>query len=130
MQVQSFGPSKSTTRLFLFGSARYSENPRDVDILVVYGSALSPDKALHFRAKLIRKLKKYIAIPIHVILLSDNEEREVEFIKGENCRLLTRKDIHRFSSSQWTGNAGGGNAGTTGRSPISNLKARERPVHR
>jgi predicted nucleotidyltransferase len=85
--------------LFIFGSALYSENPRDIDILVVYATTLRPGDALYFRAKLIRKLKKYITIPIHIVLLSRDEEREVRFIKTENCRLLRRQDIRRWHSA-------------------------------
>ena len=95
-RVRHLGTSDAATRLFLFGSVLYSENPRDIDILIVYASSLKPTGALHFRAKLIKKLKKYVTIPIHVVLLSQTEERELEFIKRENCRLLRRADIRRL----------------------------------
>ena len=95
-EVRKFGTSDAATRLFLFGSALYSENPRDIDILVVYTASLTPGAALQFHTKLVRKLKKYFAVPIHVVLLSQSEECEVESVKTENCRLLIRQDIRRW----------------------------------
>jgi predicted nucleotidyltransferase len=95
-QVRHLGTSDAAKRLFLFGSALYSENPRDIDILVVYATSLSPVDALDFRSKLISKLRKYIAIPIHVVLLSQSEERKLEFGKIENCRPLRRHDVRRW----------------------------------
>jgi len=92
-------------RLFLFGSALYSDNPDDLDILVVYEDSVTAIEALRFRIKLISKLKKYASIPLHVMLLSEREEREVGFTNAENCRLLTRRELRRLmvtvSNSLW-----------------------------
>lgn len=84
-------------QLFLFGSALHSATPRDIDILVVYPAALDAHDALRFRSKLVTKLKKYSSILVHVVLLSDREEHQVEFVRNENCRPLTRKDIRRLA---------------------------------
>jgi len=84
------------TRLFLFGSATHSDKPRDVDILVVYEPALGPGGALGFRNKLIRRLGKHIAIPIHVVLLSEHEEQEVQF---HQVREMPSIDTKGYSST-------------------------------
>ena len=85
-------------RLFLFGSSLYSESPNDLDLLVVYEVSMPVIEALEFRSKLIGKLRRHISLPIHVVLLSADEEREIGFISKENFRLLTRQDIHRMAS--------------------------------
>jgi predicted nucleotidyltransferase len=84
--------------VFLFGSALDSDNPSDIDILVIYAARIEPHQAVRFRAKLVRKLGKCTSVPIHVVLLSENEEREVKFVTCENCHLLTRRDLSRLRS--------------------------------
>lgn len=95
---QTLDTKAANKRLFLFGSSLFSESPRDLDLLIVYEASVSVTQALKFRSKVIAKLRKYISLPIHVVLLSHDEERETGFVSRENCRLLTRRDIRRVVS--------------------------------
>lgn len=83
-------------RIFLFGSAMSSETPHDIDILITYAGAEPPQAALQFRREFKSRLEKYVSLPLHIILLSESEEIQTQFISREHGRPLTRGDVRRF----------------------------------
>jgi predicted nucleotidyltransferase len=86
-------------RLYLFGSAVHCKDPRDVDILLVYPDGVPPETAIRTRSRLVSRLKKILARPIHSVLLSETEVRETAFIEREMCRPLTRNHISHLRRS-------------------------------
>lgn len=83
-------------RIFLFGSAMSSETPHDIDLLITYAATEDPQAAVQFRKKLRSRLGKYVPLPLHIILLSESEEAQTQFISREHGRPLTRDDVRRF----------------------------------
>jgi hypothetical protein len=71
-------PNKRSVRLFLFGSALASQDPLDVDILLVYADAVRPEDAILIRSELVSRLGKLLLRRIHSVLLSDSEEAEIQ----------------------------------------------------
>jgi predicted nucleotidyltransferase len=72
------------TKLYLFGSCLSdSGTPHDLDVLLVYrdgelGSA-------HLLAESIREILEH---GVHLLVLSDTEERELAFIASEEAHLI------------------------------------------
>ena len=64
---------------YLFGSILYSENPSDIDIAIIYDKKfISLQDAIHYR----HKLSEFTPLEIDTILLSKEEEIEVEFLSN------------------------------------------------
>jgi len=72
--------------VFVFGSALRSNNPSDLDLLVVYDPVLCPTSQARDRAEqLASSLACGVNLPRHVVVLSKSEERSVAFIRSEGC---------------------------------------------
>ncbi|WP_291587258.1 nucleotidyltransferase domain-containing protein [Bacteroides sp.] len=68
---------------YLFGSVLYSENPSDIDIAIIYDKKfISLQDAIQYRHKLIENLSEFTPLEIDTILLSKEEEIEVEFLSN------------------------------------------------
>lgn len=75
-------------RVFVFGSATYSEAPSDFDIAIVYDDQLLDVRAaLSIRASIVEALGN-LGRPIDAVLLSDREERELQFTTTEGAVAL------------------------------------------
>jgi len=68
------------TRICLFGSVLSSEVPQDLDILLVYRDDDIRRAALH-KARLYRYWSSVVALPLHIMMLSERELRETRFLK-------------------------------------------------
>ncbi len=72
---------------YLFGSATHSPaSAEDIDVLILYSG---PEDAATIR-RCLRKL--CLAMPLHLLLLTAEEERELDFIASQSC-LSSRKTI-------------------------------------
>lgn len=75
--------------LYLFGSAIYSENPSDIDIAIIYEKRnVSINEAIKFRKELESNLTMQTGFSVDTILLSREEEKEMEFLSNAKHELL------------------------------------------
>ena len=75
--------------LYLFGSAVYSENPTDIDIAIIYEKGnVSINEAIKFKHELKSNLTKQTGFSVDIILLSREEEKEMEFLSNAKHELI------------------------------------------
>lgn len=73
-------------KIYLFGSALGTSNPRDIDLLFVYSEeAYSFDSILELRRRVTSLLSKVLNKDIDIILLSDKEVLSNPFIEDEGA---------------------------------------------
>lgn len=66
---------------YIFGSAVYSDNPKDIDIAIVYDNQfVSAQEAIEYRKEITAILRDMNSISIDAILLSKDEEEEMAFL--------------------------------------------------
>jgi hypothetical protein len=69
--------------LYVFGSSVYSENPNDLDLALIYKKeSVSIEKAVEARKALIEEIRAKLDVQIEMLLLSDIEESEADFLKN------------------------------------------------
>jgi len=72
---------KNFIDLYLFGSSIYSENNSDIDIAIIYEKdKISIDEVIKYRKDLEKSLIEISGYSIDTILLSKEEEKEMEFL--------------------------------------------------
>lgn len=75
---------KYNLSIYLFGSSVYKDKPKDIDILLLY-----PRKSkyileiIEFKNNMKKILKKQLLISIDILLLSNEEENDLDFINNE-----------------------------------------------
>ncbi len=79
---------KYDIQLYLFGSARISIMPNDLDILLVYPDDSKVAKALVLKKMLIGYLQEVNDIEVHMILMTVQENEEVNFVEKEDALKL------------------------------------------
>lgn len=73
-------------KFYLFGSILNKEKPRDIDLLMVYNYDLvSLKSVLKLKNEIVNYLNESFFIGVDLLLLSIEEELEVNFIKGEKA---------------------------------------------
>lgn len=73
-------------KVYLFGSARKSSSPRDIDLLLIYDKELiTVDRILWIKNYIRNYIDSKFNKPVDIIVLSQKEEKESNFIKEENC---------------------------------------------
>jgi predicted nucleotidyltransferase len=66
----------------LFGSALSCEEPRDIDLLLIYDLAqLTVNHAIEVRKRICDALVEATDIPADIVLLSTKEAEETQFLK-------------------------------------------------
>ena len=91
------------TKWYIFGSGvRAKALPRDLDVLIIYESAVD--------AELLRKYLRGIVLPIplHLLLLTRDEERQFDFIATQGARPL--RPLLRVAADRKMGRSGAGGA--------------------
>lgn len=79
-------PEGST--LFLFGSILKSQEPNDLDILVVYDPEVCPPElAYQYHSSMVDDLAAAYGLPIHATFLTPAEQRATDFI-SRTCAVL------------------------------------------
>lgn len=72
--------------IFIFGSYLNSENPKDVDLIVIYDSNIYTGNSIFDNClNLINQIKEKCGLPVDVTYLSINEEIETRFLKIVNA---------------------------------------------
>jgi len=88
-------------KIYLFGSAKSSNNYNDIDLLIVYkDNSVNIVDILLLRKKIADKLKSIYEVGIDICILSEKENEETKFIEKENGikLLLTPHIIQRVDS--------------------------------
>lgn len=66
----------------MFGSARAANDPRDIDILIVYDPAILPvSNAISFRRRLAESVLAATQRPADILLLSQDEIAQTRFLQ-------------------------------------------------
>lgn len=79
------------TSIYLFGSACYRQHPEDIDILIVYDTAVVPSSAAYSRFQpLSRSIEDAVRIPVHTTVLSIQELQDSSFIERVEPTELRR----------------------------------------
>lgn len=72
---------------YVFGSVLYSETPSDIDIAIIYDkNYVTVEDAIAYRRELVDEMTQLNLMTIDTILLSLEEEMEMEFL--ENAKVL------------------------------------------
>lgn len=78
-----------TIQVYLFGSAKYSMLPNDIDILLVYNESLiSINCILQLRKILSKKISLKTGKQVDICLLSTAENEYQIFIKQEKAKMI------------------------------------------
>lgn len=86
-----------TAQLYVFGSCLVKSNFNDIDILIVYNrNQILPQYANQLFRPLIDNLQSDLAFPLHVIILSQDEEKEVLFVKESNACFVANVAINNI----------------------------------
>jgi hypothetical protein len=81
------------TSLYLFGSALAdAASAEDIDLLAVYGANVD-SVALR-----VRMLTLCLRLPIHLLLMSREEEKELDFISKQQCIPVTTAETEPHNS--------------------------------
>lgn len=93
------GMQIDTIQVYLFGSAKYSLLPNDVDILLVYNESLiSIDRILQLRKTLSKKISLKTGKLVDICLLSTAEKEYQVFTKQEKAKkIYPTKTNHQLS---------------------------------
>lgn len=68
---------------YVFGSAVYSDIPNDIDVAIIFDKKyVTIEEAIAYRRELVEKMKALNSIMIDTILLSEEEEAEMAFLKN------------------------------------------------
>ena len=79
---------KYNIELYLFGSARISATPNDLDILLIYPDDSKITKAFDLKKLLKNYLQELNNIEVHMVLMTSQENEEINFVKKENAIKL------------------------------------------
>ena len=80
--------TKCGIKLYLFGSARISKTPNDLDILLIYPDNTRVTKVLELKKELISYLYGLNGIKMHMVLMTVQENEEINFLKKESAVKL------------------------------------------
>jgi predicted nucleotidyltransferase len=77
------------TEIYVFGSCLWRKDPKDVDVLIVYDpDVCQPERAHESVADAINALKKALGRPVHLTLLTRQEEEGCAFKIDTGCVSL------------------------------------------
>ena len=71
---------------FVFGSAKNSVSPSDLDVLIVYDSTkIAPERASYMMTPFLVRLASAAHLKVHPVILSQSEELQVRFAETEKA---------------------------------------------
>lgn len=75
--------------IYLFGSILTSDYPNDIDLLIIYNKKIIQiEQAVEYRKKISLTLSKICDIHSEILLLSNEENNELEFVKNIRTEKL------------------------------------------
>jgi predicted nucleotidyltransferase len=78
--------------VWLFGSALSSDQPADIDLLVVYRQdLLAPTAAASLREPVRHAVRQISDLDAHIVILNQSESAETSFAEHEGARLLYKR---------------------------------------
>lgn len=78
-------------KIFQFGSSIYKNNPNDIDLLIIYSKfeLQTIESYITLRKQIKLQLYNNTKIPIDIIMLSEKEENQLNYVSKINSyRLL------------------------------------------
>jgi predicted nucleotidyltransferase len=72
----ALGRVEGVRAVYLFGSATESDEPRDVDVLIVYGHPLGPATVPGIGPLIGAAVSRVFSLPAHLMFFSEAEARE------------------------------------------------------
>ncbi len=89
MEESALKDVNSRVRIFQFGSSLFSENPNDIDILIIYtnNKLLNFTSIITMKRFLKEKLEIIYNLPVDIIMLSESELSQLAY-KIETYKLL------------------------------------------
>ncbi|WP_088233120.1 nucleotidyltransferase [Bacillus cereus] len=73
-------------KIYLFGSALYLSKPNDIDLMIQYDSGkINIKQILNIRKEIRIELHKRLNMDIDISIISDLEEKEINFVNNENA---------------------------------------------
>lgn len=78
---------KKNICVYLFGSAKYKKNYRDIDILITYQN-INYENILFIRRMMYERLVNEFNKDIDIVLLNEKEAYSSKFIIDEKCELI------------------------------------------
>ena len=89
--------NKYWVQLYIFGSYRVSKKFNDIDILIIYDSKIISPRSTHILLKpLVAKLRNTFIVPLHIIVLNKEEERDLDFIRKSNAVFILNIDLNNI----------------------------------
>jgi hypothetical protein len=86
IQLIALGRALPLEGVYVFGSWLRGQNPRDLDLLLVYDPVkCSNQQITDFRRSLREASPRLTGLPAHITALTIEEERELSFIRNYNC---------------------------------------------
>jgi predicted nucleotidyltransferase len=89
----ALGRVEGVRAAYLFGSAMASDEPRDVDVLVVYGSPLGPVTAPTIGPLIEAAVLRAFSVPAHLMFFSEAEAREPGLVAQLEPLLLYGQSV-------------------------------------
>lgn len=89
MEESALKDVSSRVRIFQFGSSLISENPNDIDVLIIYATdkSLNISNIISIKHFLKEKLEKIYNLPVDIITLSESELSQLTY-EIESYNLL------------------------------------------
>jgi len=85
----SLGALPDGSSLFVFGSITKETTYRDVDVLILYDEKTCDPKTAHREhSKCIQTIAETVSAPIHLSLLTYNEEESLNFVRSVGAILI------------------------------------------
>ena len=72
--------------VYLFGSWLHSDNPKDIDVLIVYNPTICPPSKIQAMTRpFLEQLRRIFNLEVDTVYLTEKEEKDINFIKTERC---------------------------------------------
>lgn len=77
-------------KIYQFGSSLYSDTPNDFDILIIYKISNIDEiaKVIQLKNEIKLKMKATLLIPIDIILLSETEAMQLNYLDKINYQRI------------------------------------------
>lgn len=84
------GADRIAKKVYAFGSYLSDPNPNDIDLLFIYIANSSTDYAvaINFRKAISDEVRREFSLDTDIILLTENEEKNIRFVEAENACLI------------------------------------------
>ena len=76
-------------KIYLFGSLLNTEECNDIDLAIIYDNKIiGIEEAIEYRKMIINCIEKEFELPIEIILLSNEENKQTEFVSNIKTEII------------------------------------------